>query len=510
MTVALDKARKSRPRKDKPSKDAARRPWRAVVDIGSNSVRLVVFDVSQRIPQPVFNEKVLCGLGRGVGRDGQLEDDSMEATLATLTRFKGLAHSMDVTDLDLLATAAVRDASNGEDFVSRVKEHCGLDVQVLSGREEARLSAQGVLAGFPFAEGLMGDLGGGSLELVVLEDGEAVDGITLPFGPLRLLGGSKSPNEVRDAVGEALSRHKRIASLSDKPFYCVGGSWRALARIGMEQTRYPLHMIHGFRLGRDEALELATLVRVMSKRSLARLNSVSKRRLETLPYAALVFECVLEALSVPDIVFSALGLREGYVFDRMPERLQRIDPLLDATENWAARDARFPNSAPAISLWLEPLFPTASDAEKRVISAAVQLSDVGWREHPDYRAEQMFLRILRSASLSTAHGERSFMALAVFLRYGGDLEADVIQPFRSLLSQRQEKQAIVLGSALRLAYALSGGSLDMLQRSRLSILDDEVTLTLPDGATVPAGTVLERRLDNLSRALGTTKARLVR
>ncbi len=510
MAVALDKARKSRPRKEKPSKDSARRPWRAVVDIGSNSVRLVVFDVSQRIPQPVFNEKVLCGLGRGVGRDGQLEDDSMEATLATLTRFKGLAHSMDVTDLDLLATAAVRDAANGEDFVSRVKEHCGLDVQVLSGREEARLSAQGVLAGFPFAEGLMGDLGGGSLELVVLQDGQAVDGITLPFGPLRLLGGSKSPNEVRDAVGEALSRHKRIASLSDKPFYCVGGGWRALARIGMEQTRYPLHMIHGFRLGRDEALELATLVRVMSKRSLARLNSVSKRRLETLPYAALVFECVLEALSVPDIVFSALGLREGYVFDRMPDRLQRIDPLLDATENWAARDARFPNSAPAISLWLEPLFPTASDAEKRVISATVQLSDVGWREHPDYRAEQMFLRILRSASLSMAHGERSFMALAVFLRYGGDLEADVIQPFRALLSQRQEKQAIVLGSALRLAYALSGGSLDMLQRSRLSILDDEVTLTLPDGATVPAGTVLERRLDNLSRALGTTKARLVR
>ena len=364
---------------------------------------------------------------------------------------------------------------------------------MLSGREEARLSAQGVLAGFPFAEGLMGDLGGGSLELVVLEDGQAVDGITLPFGPLRLIGGSKSPSEIRDAVGQALSGHKRIAALNDKPFYCVGGGWRALARIGMEQMRYPLHMIHGFRLERDEALELATLVRVMSKRSLARLNSVSKRRLETLPYAALVFECVLDALSAPDIVFSALGLREGYVFDRMPERLQRIDPLLDATQNWAARDARFPHSAPAISQWLEPLFPTASDAEK-----------------PDYRAEQMFLRILRSASLSIAHGERSFMALAVFLRYGGDLEAELIQPFRTLLDQRQDKQAIVLGAALRLAYALSGGSLDMLQRSRLSILDDELTLTLPDGATVPAGTVLERRLDNLSRALGTTKARLVR
>ncbi len=510
MTLALDKARKSRSRKDKPSKDTAQRPWRAVVDIGSNSVRLVVFDVSQRIPQPVFNEKVLCGLGRGVGRDGQLDDESMEATLATLTRFKGLAHSMDVTELDLLATAAVRDAANGEDFVDRVKEHCGLDVQVLSGREEARLSAQGVLAGFPFAEGLMGDLGGGSLELVVLEDGQAVDGITLPFGPLRLIGGSKSPNEVRDDVAEALGRHKRIASLTDQPFYCVGGGWRALARIGMEQSRYPLHMIHGFRLGRDEALELATLVRVMSKRSLARLNSVSKRRLETLPYAALVFECVLEALSTPDIVFSALGLREGYVFDRMPERLQRIDPLIDATENWAARDARFPHLAPAIAQWLAPLFPTASDAELRVISAVVQLSDTGWREHPDYRAEQMFLRVLRSAALSIAHDERSFLALAVFLRYGGDLEAELVQPFRALLDQRQEKQAIVLGSALRLAYALSGGSLDMLQRSRLSLLDDEVTLTLPDGATVPAGTVLERRLDNLSRALGNNKARLVR
>ncbi len=510
MTTPLNRVRRARSRSSKAPHDPAPRPWQAVVDIGSNSVRLVVFDVSQRIPKAVFNEKVLCGLGRGVGRDGALDDEAVQATLETLTRFRGLAQAMDVGGLDLLATAAVRDARNGEDFIARVKQRCGLDVQVLSGREEARLSAQGVLAGFPYAEGLMGDLGGGSLELVVLEDGAPVDGITLPFGPLRLIGGSKTPDDVRSEIGKALSRHNRIPTQSGKPFYCVGGGWRALARIGMEQMRYPLHMIHGFSLSKEDAIELATLVRVMSKRSLSRLNSVSKRRLETLPYAALVLECVLEPLDVQEVVFSALGLREGYVFDGMPERLRKIDPLCNATENWASRDARFPHLAPAIAKWLEPLFPTMSDGEARLVAAAAYLSDTGWREHPDYRAEQMFLKILRSAALSIAHDERSFLALSIFLRYGGDPDAEEVQPFRSLLSNRQERHAAILGSALRLAYALSGGSLDMLQRSRLSLLDDEVVLTLPDGAEVPAGTVLERRFEHLRRVLGSANARLVR
>ncbi len=510
MTVATTQARKPRSRKGRSPRAPQKQPWQAVVDIGSNSVRLVVFDASQRIPKPVFNEKVLCGLGRGVGRDGALDEESMDATLATLVRFRALAQAMDVGRLDLLATAAVRDARNGEDFIARVKEDCGLEVSVLSGREEARLSAQGVLAGFPYAEGLMGDLGGGSLELVVLNEGASVDGITLPLGPLRLIGGSKTPSDVRSEVQDALSRRSRIRAQSDKPFYCVGGGWRALARIGMEQMRYPLHMIHGFRLSRRDAMELAALVRLMSKRSLSRLGSVSKRRLETLPYAALVLECVLEPLEVPEVVFSALGLREGYVFDDMPERLQQADPLLNATEDWAARESRFPHIAPDIAAWLQPLFPTMDEAESRLLTAAAHLSDSGWREHPDYRAEQMFLKILRSASLSIAHDERSFLALSIYLRYGGDPEDQLVLPFLALLSSRQERHALILGAALRVAYTLSGGSNDMLQRSRLSLLDDEVTLTLPDGASVPPGAVLERRLELLRRALGAPKANLVR
>lgn len=481
-----------------------------VVDIGSNSVRLVVFDGLRRVPLPLFNEKVLCGLGAGLEHSGRLNAEGVSLALETLARFAGLAAAMGVEDLDLLATAAVRDAANGADFVQEAERRSGRPIRVLSGAEEARLSAQGVLSGQPGAAGAMGDLGGGSLEVVAIDSGSSGRWATLPLGPLRLIDATGGE---RDKALALIDRHLEgedwLDQLTGRDFYAVGGAWRALARIHMEQTRYPLHMVHGYCIAQKEAEELTRLVGQMGKRQLGRLAGLPRRRLETLPYAALLLQRMLQRARPARLVFSSFGLREGWLFDRLSEQEKRLDPLLIAAQDWAATDSRFGDLGAAIAHWSAPLFPGENEAESRLRLAACHLSDIGWRYHPDYRAEQVLLRILRAQELCVEHRERAFVGLALYHRYGSERGNAALKAALPLLPSSRAKQAEVLGRALRLAYLLSGGAEEMLRRSRLERAPDSLRLMVPAQAPVPPGTTIERRLASLASALEMPRSKVV-
>lgn len=482
-----------------------------VVDIGSNSVRLVVFDGLRRVPMPLFNEKVLCGLGAGLERSGRLNADGVSLALETLARFAGLAAAMGVEDLELLATAAVRDAVNGDEFVREAERRGGRPIRVLSGAEEARLSARGVLSGQPGAAGAMGDLGGGSLEVVAIDEGASGRWATLPLGPLRLI---DTTGGDRDKAVALIDRHLAgedwLDRITGRDFYAVGGAWRALARIHMEQTRYPLHMVHGYSIAQRDAEELTRLVGQMGKRQLARLAGLPRRRLETLPYAALLLQRVLQRARPARLVFSSFGLREGWLFDRLAELEQHRDPLLVAAQDWAATDSRFGDLGAAITLWSAPLFAGESEAEARLRLAACHLSDIGWRYHPDYRAEQVLLRILRAQELCVEHGERAFVGLALYHRYGGERGNSVLKAALPLLPPARAKEAEVLGRALRLAYLLSGGAEEMLRRSRFERESASLRLLVPTHSLVPPGTTIERRLASLASALEVPRSKVVR
>lgn len=482
-----------------------------VVDIGSNSIRLVVFDGLKRVPVPVFNEKVLPGLGRGLAESGKLNEEGVAVALESLERFAGLARAMGTARLDLLATAAVREAGNGPEFVAEVERRCGRSVSILTGEEEARLSALGVLSGLPGARGLMGDLGGGSLELVRLDEGKALDSITLPLGPLRLSDESGGDRE-RAAVfvQRQLDRVPWLGEVAPEALYPVGGAWRGLARLHMDHCAYPLHMIHGYGIPRGEAEELVRLVGRLGKRSLARIGSVSKRRLESLPLAALVLEKVLERVRSRRVVFSAFGLREGWVFDCLPDSERALDPLTAAAADWAAREGRFPHLAAALVDWTAPLFPGESANAARLRVAACRLSDIGWRYHPDYRAEQILLRILRAQELFVEHHERAFLGLALYNRYSGKASDEGLETVRALLRPAKSRRAEVLGAALRLAYATCGGAEQGLRETRLEWDGKALRLFIPPDTSVPPGQTLERRLQTVATALEAESAGIVR
>lgn len=479
-----------------------------VIDIGSNSIRLVVFDQLSRVPVPLFNERVICGLGKGLGQSGQLNPEGVELAITNLYRFTRLAEAMSVSTLDLLATAAVRDAANGREFVALVEERCGYPVQVLGGDQEARLSALGVIAGMPTADGMMGDLGGGSLELVELNHGEIGRSVTLPLGPLRLIDATGDDRaKARAEIARHCGQVGWIKELKGRRFFAVGGAWRALARVQMEQDEFPLHVIHGFTVARGEAEGLATLVGQQGRRSLARMTGVSRRRVEALPYAAMLLGGLMQAGQPKEVIFSSFGLREGFLYDRLPAIERARDPLLLAAVEFAQREGRFPDLGDDLVRWMGVLFPDEKPGVARLIAVLCHLADVAWREHPDYRAVQAYNRLLYYPFIGLDHAERAFVAYGVYVRYGGGKSQETAVAL-ALLSDKQRAKARVLGLALRLAFSLSGGTGTMLARSRLELAGSRLTLMLPADGSLPPGEAIERRLKALAEAVGAKEHRL--
>ncbi len=479
----------------------ARRSRIGVVDIGSNSIRLVVFDGVSRAPQMVFNEKVLCGLGRGLDGSGVLNPDGVEQALGNLNRFVRIGRAMGARRIHMLATAAVRDARNGGEFCRIVQKQCGLPVRILSGEEEARLSALGVVAGTPGADGMMGDLGGGSLELVRLDRGTLGAHGTLPLGPVRLLDSALGDHDqARRIIDRQLATLPWLGEISGRSFYAVGGAWRNLARIHMEQTHYPLHIIHHFRIGRSEGEELARIVGRLGRRSLAGIRGVSRKRVETLPFAALLLERLLRLAGPSEIVFSSYGLREGFLYDLLARSERRRDPLLAYARALGAREGRLGDIGGDLFDWVAAVRPPAEQASERLMRAICHMSDIGWREHPDYRAAHGFYRVLHLPAVGWTHRERVFAAMAIAHRYGGEFEESPVVD--RLLDPDGRKQAIALGLALRLAFSMSGGGAIALLKSAALRLDaGRLVLTLPAGSEALYGEAVKRRLEALGRAL---------
>lgn len=473
-----------------------------VVDIGSNTVRLVVYDLPNRLPIPIFNEKSQCALGLGLGQSGRLNPKGTAEALRSLVRFVKLAKAMEVEHLELVGTAAVRDASDGGEFVRRIEAQCGMPVHVLSGAEEARLAAVGLINGVPRADGVLGDLGGGSLDLVSLKQGEVGTYATLPLGHLRLRERAEGNLErARAVVAGDLATVGWLGETNGRRLYAIGGSWRALARIFIEQTRHPLHVIDNFEMGFFDALRLAGLVAGLSQATLAQLDNLDAKRLETLPYAALALAVLLEHAKPARVVFSAFGMREGQMIELLPTRLRRQDPLISACESHAERTGRFAMHGQEILDWMTPLFAGESPEEQRLRLASCLLSDIGWNEHPDYRVAHSVLRVLRVPYPGLTHADRVELALAVLVRYGGDVGHEAVVGHLGLLDEARMVRARTTGLALRLAQTLSGGAPGLLRRTRLALDEKRLSLQIPKDGAVFLSEAVERRLNRLARAI---------
>jgi exopolyphosphatase/guanosine-5'-triphosphate,3'-diphosphate pyrophosphatase len=424
----------------------------------------------------------------------------MRLAVSCLQRFAALTEALGVGELDVLATAAVRDAANGRDFVAEIERRTGLRPTILSGGEEARLSALGVAAGIPAAHGLMGDLGGGSLEIVALDRGKLGAHVTLPLGPLRLATtAGDDAAAVERLVFGALAGVEWLRSAAAETFYLVGGAWRALAFVHMFVNDYPLHIVHGYAVSAGGMRRMLAKVVKRGRRFLEQVPGLSGRRIDTLMPAAMVMDGVIEHAQPKRLVFSAHGLREGRLFDRLPPAQQARDPLHAACTAIAGDSVRFPLAAETLVNWSAPLFPANDPVEQRLRLAVSLVADIGWREHPDYRAEQVFNRLLRLPAVGLDHRERAYLALAAFARYSSRHDHPCLGIARELLPEGDvRRRALVLGSALRFAYTLSGGEPTMLSRCRLALADGVLTLRLARDLSALYGETVQRRFETLA------------
>lgn len=479
----------------------------AVVDIGSNSVRLVVYERLARSPTPLFNEKMLAGLGAGVAETGRLEDRAVTRTLASIRRFAALARQMEVKELDILATAATREAANGSAFIAEIERIFGQPVTVLTGAEEAHISALGIVAGFAHPDGVAGDLGGGSLELTDVHGRRVGRGESLPLGSLRLqTDAHNSLKNARTLARRILEASQILPRLEGRTFYAVGGTWRSLARLHMRQSGYPLHVMHEYGIPVGELEEFLKVLARGALDAVAGIAVVSKQRQALLPYGAIVLSEILRLGRPAALRISALGLREGLLYSKLSAEEQRTDPLLAAAHELAVLRSRSPVHAAELIPWtgeaMRALGIDETAEEKRLRAAACLLADIGWRAHPDYRGEQSLNIIAHAGFVGVDHAGRVYLALAVYYRHSGLSDEELGHGIRELAPLRYAERARALAAAFRVAYLVSASMPGIIPRTGIRRAGKEIELLLPQDLAMLAGPRLESRLKQFAALAG--------
>jgi len=473
-----------------------------VVDVGSNSVRLVVFDGAARSPAYFFNEKIMCALGAGLSETGRLNPEGRDRALSAIRRFQVLARGMGTQTLTAVATAAVREAADGQEFCDEVARETGLRIHVIDGLEEARLSAQGVLLGWPSAEGIICDIGGSSMELAEISGGRVGRRLTSPLGPLKLRdlpGGKKGLKAHIKSVIENL--HDQLPGDQGRLFL-VGGSWRAIARLDMARRAYPLTVLHEYRMTPKSVMATVRWIAENDLDELRARTGTSEARMSLVPQASLVLKELVRAYRPKDIAVSSYGIREGLLYEQMPERLRRRDPLIEACRFAEAKDARLPGFGKALFAFLRPLFKSAPEDRLRLIRAACLLHDVTWRAHPDYRAEVCFDNATRANLGGLRHRERVFLGLALLHRYKNGRAGSRFAPLFELLSEREIRDAEVLGKAMRFGAMFSIEAPNEMGSLRFYPKKKRLELVLQRKAVPLFGEVAEARFSSLAQALG--------
>lgn len=470
-----------------------------IIDIGSNSIRLVVYDQQKRSPVPIYNEKVMCALGKGLATTGVLNPEGVEMARQALRRFLALGRNMEITSLYIMATAAIRDAKDGPSFAGYLEQEYDVSVDIISGKKEAKLGAYGVCASVYKPQGITGDLGGGSLELVRLEDGQLSDHASVLLGSLRMIDETRGDRDkLRKLIEKRFSELSWLDGQKADAFYAIGGSFRALAKMHMAAMNYPLHILHEYEVGAKNFLSFVKDIAKLPPDKLEKLPGSAKNRVPALPGAAIVIEHLLTRTGANGIVFSASGIREGYLYEKLSPYMRNTDGLIASCTEFTTKGGRSTAYANELYTWMFPLVSHESERERRLRLAFCLLTEIALHIHPEYRADWAFHRVLQSALTGLSHNERVKLALAMYHRYQFKLKES--WPEVALLKKGDAQWAKLIGTSANLAYHLSGGIPGNLHKSSFVISHEDVSLQLAANMQDIMGDAIKRRIEGLREA----------
>ena len=479
----------------------------SVVDIGSNSVRLVVYEGAKRSPAVIFNEKILCALGKSVGVNGLLSEESMNKALEALRRFRAVSQNLGATKIYAIATAAARDASNGPAFIKQAEEILGYKIEVLSGDQEAKLAATGVMSGMMNADGFVADMGGGSIEITNLSKQKTYEVTSLPIGALRLLQSSAGDYEQAEkAVEKELQKIKWLKKGKNRFLYLVGGTWRTYAKLHMAHTEYPLKFIDNYRIETDNALNFIDFLKKSDISEINGIDDISKGRKETFIYGACALKELIQKINPSQIIFSSCGVRDGLLYQLLPEKERNKDPLYSACYDLAILRSRSPQNSEELCSWTDDLWESIkikeSERDRNLRHAICLLSDIAWRIHPEYRGLHSINIIAQSSFAGLEHKDRIYIALGVFFRHEGKYKSRMLPEVSNLLKDEEVEKARTVGLAIRLANIISANMPGILQHTPIKgTKNGELILTLPQPYKVLDGERVVRRLTSLAQLL---------
>ena len=491
----------------------------AVVDIGSNTVRLVIYDGGVRTPFALFNEKIDCGLGRSLTDNGSLPSDSVEHALKALKRFRALCQRFKANRPHVLATAAVRDASDGPDFIARAEEAIGAKVKLLTGEHEAELALNAIHMGFVNPDGICGDMGGGSLELVRVSHGEAHTPVSLQLGGLRMIDRSNCKlATARSIIRDDLSGIDWLASGTNSSFYAIGGTWRVLARLHMDYADVPIRMVQGYRVKASDMIAFCGLILEKDPEiaALIETTKVSQTRLETLPYGASLMRELIKKIAPADIRFSAYGIREGLLYSFLTTEQKAKDPLLAFCEDFARVRSRSYDYAIELCDWTDRIFKAAdvteSASQRRLRYAACLLCDVEWRAQREHRGELALHCVAHAPAVGIDDKERLCLALTVYHCHTNK-DANRKSDLSALLHTRMLKEDYVsarrVAAAVRTAHMLSAGLTGVIGDVAVTCKNGTLTLGIPAAHADLNGKQLEKYLSTLAKRLGLKSFKVV-
>ncbi len=474
----------------------------AIIDIGSNAVRLVIYDGLTRAPVRLHTERAICNLGADLAATGALNPSAAAHALETLQRFAGLAAAMGLTQVRAVATAALRDASDGRAFIERVRGACGLEIDLLDGEEEARLSALGVLGGGVGGDCVIGDYGGGSLELIVVRGGEVRHKHSFPLGSHRLLAEKTREARVK-TIETLLAQAEFLKDCEGLDFYAMGGAWRTMAKAHMRLREHPLQLLDHYCLEGRKAAAFARYVAGRNHGRIEKLSGLSGKRLGDMAVSALTMEILFRKIRPARLFFSGTGLREGLLFEQLDAAALKEDALIAGAARIGAKTGRFGDAAPleALHRWLAPIFAGEGAEVARLLHAGCLLSDIAWLDPEDEQAEQAFRRVAVLPLYGIDHPGRAFLALSQYVRHRGRLDGDLTAPLRQLLDNRRTAQAVAVGLAQRLAYMLTGGTLELLEQIKLEATTRKLVLLLEGPVAALNAAPVEEAMERLADVL---------
>ncbi|MCQ0971751.1 Ppx/GppA family phosphatase [Paracoccus sp. TK19116] len=473
-----------------------------VVDVGSNSIRLVVFDGAARSPAYFYNEKVMAGLGQDMAETGRLNPRGVERGFAALQRFAALAEGMEIRPLTCVATAAVREAEDGPAFRKRVEKETGLKLWVIDGEEEARLSAQGVLLGWPDAKGLVCDIGGNSMELAEVDGGEVGARATSQLGPFRLQQVKGGKEGLADHIASTVKGLVKQFGKDRERIYLVGGSWRAIARLDMERRDYPMTVLHEYRMSVDDVMKTVRWIAGNDTDELRKRVGISSGRMELVPLASQVLAELVRGFNPGELAVSSYGIREGLLYEQMSDRLRKRDPLIEAARFTERQMARMPGFGKRLFQFLLPIFPGITPERSRLMRAACLLHDTTWRAHPDYRAQACFDNVTRANMAALSHPERVFLGLSLLHRYKNSRDGNPMEPLFALLPEDGIRDAEILGKAMRFGAMFSIKDPSDAAELVLDSKTGRLELRLSPAGRILMGEVAQSRFESLCKSMG--------